>query len=256
MPAFVLNCTRRLGPAIAIGLGCVVGLGAAAGVIFGKVDANWLRVSLVAQVIVVAALALVLARQIVALRRTQISLVAANTDLAGAQASLETNNRMLRITQAELKRTRQQLIDGLEGSADGFALYDAEDRLVVCNSRYRQLFGLHADLLRPGTPFVDGAPAALRAALDAFDLGGGAAAVRDALAAARPADAVSVMNLLVRTDGDLRAAVHDRLAALVPPPPGVTRDAVLALDQRAIDRWWDTIRPPRLEAEKKKKLRL
>ena len=155
MPAFAVNGQRRLGPALAVGLGCVLALGAAASVIFGQVGAEWLRLSLVAQVIVGAALALVLAHQIVALRRTENSLVAANTDLAGAQASLETNNRMLRATQAELKRARQQLIDGLEGSADGFALYDAEDRLVVCNSRYRELFGLHPDLLRPGTPFVD-----------------------------------------------------------------------------------------------------
>jgi PAS domain S-box-containing protein len=155
VPAFAVNGQRRLGFALAIGVGCVVALGAAASVIFGQVGADWLRLSLIAQVIVVAALALVLAHQIVALRRTQGSLVAANTDLAGAQASLETNNRMLRATQAELKRARQQLIDGLEGSADGFALYDAEDRLVVCNSRYRDLFGLHPDLLRPGTPFVD-----------------------------------------------------------------------------------------------------
>ena len=113
----------------------------------------------------------------------------------------------------------------------------------------------------PGTPWADGAPAALRAALDAFDFAaGGTAAVRDALDAARPADAVSVMNLLARTDGAVRVAVHDRLAALVPPPPGVTREAVLALDRRAIDRWWDAIRPPRLErdgqAPKKKRVRL
>jgi hypothetical protein len=113
----------------------------------------------------------------------------------------------------------------------------------------------------PGTPWAEGAPAALRAALDAFDFAaGGAAAIRDALDAARPADAVSVMNLLARTDGAVRAAVHDRLAALVPPPPGVTREAVLALEQRALDRWWDTIRPPRIEREgeapKKKRIRL
>jgi hypothetical protein len=107
----------------------------------------------------------------------------------------------------------------------------------------------------PGTPFVEGAPAALRTALDAFDFGGGgAAAVAAALAAARSEDAVSVMNLLARTEGDLRAAVYDRLATLVPPPLGVTRAAILALDQRAMDRWWDSIRPPRLErAEPKKK---
>jgi PAS domain S-box-containing protein len=150
-----MNGQRRLGPALAIALGCVAALGAVASVAFAQIGTDWLRISLVAQVIVVAALATVLARQIVTLRRTQGSLVAANTDLAGAQASLETNNRMLRATQAELKRARRQLVDGIEGLSDGFALYDREDRLVVCNSRYRELFGLHPDLLQPGTPFAD-----------------------------------------------------------------------------------------------------
>jgi len=155
VPAFAVNGQRRMESSLAIGLGVVAALGAAANFIFDEIGDDWLRFSLVAQAIVVVALATVLVRQIVTLRRTQVSLVAANTDLAGAQASLETNNRILRATQAELKRARQQLIDGLEGSSDGFALYDPEDRLVVCNSRYQQLFGLHPDLLRPGTPFVD-----------------------------------------------------------------------------------------------------
>jgi PAS domain S-box-containing protein len=132
-----------------------VALGAAVSLIFGHIGAEWLRVSLVAQVIVVGALGTVLARQIAILRRTQGSLVAANADLAGAQASLETSNRILRATQKELQRARQQLIDGIEGLSDGLALYDAEDRLVVCNSGYQRLFGLHPDLLKPGTPFAD-----------------------------------------------------------------------------------------------------
>jgi anti-sigma factor RsiW len=113
----------------------------------------------------------------------------------------------------------------------------------------------------PGTPVVADAPAALLAALGRFDFGaGGAGAVRAALAAARPADAVSVLNLLPRTDGDLRATVYDRLAALVPPPPGTTRAATLALEPRVLDRWWDAVRPPRLdmidERPLKKRIRL
>ncbi|HMF11993.1 MAG TPA: PAS-domain containing protein, partial [Gemmataceae bacterium] len=155
MRALAINVQRRLGAALAIGLGCLAVAGAAATFIFGEIGADWLRLSLVAQVVVVAGLGTVLVWQIAALRRTQGSLVTANSDLAGAQASLETSNRILRATQKELQRTRQQLIDGIEGLSDGFALYDGEDRLVVCNSRYRQLFGLHPDLLRPGTPFVD-----------------------------------------------------------------------------------------------------
>ena len=155
MRALALSVQRRLGAALTVGLACLAVAGAAATFIFGEIGADWLRISLVAQVVVVAGLGTVLVWQIAALRRTQGSLVTANSDLAGAQASLETSNRILRGTQKELQRARQQLIDGIEGLSDGFALYDAEDRLVVCNRRYQQLFGLHPDLLRPGTPFVD-----------------------------------------------------------------------------------------------------
>ncbi|MGH7699459.1 MAG: hypothetical protein ACREMJ_02930, partial [Gemmatimonadales bacterium] len=62
------------------------------------------------------------------------------------------------------------------------------------------------------------------------------------LAAARPEDAVSVWHLLERADAPLRRAVYDRLVDLVPPPPGVTRDAVLQLDGSAIDRYWSAVR--------------
>jgi len=38
-----------------------------------------------------------------------------------------------------------------------------------------------------------------------------------------------------------RERVYDRLAKLVPPPAGVTREAVLKKDQPALDQWWDTL---------------
>ena len=38
-----------------------------------------------------------------------------------------------------------------------------------------------------------------------------------------------------------RAQVYERLAALSPPPQGVTRAAVLAGNRDALDRWWDSI---------------
>src|SRR5262249_23159022 len=54
----------------------------------------------------------------------------------------------------EVERTRQRLIDAIESISEGFALFDAEDRLVLCNSRFRQEFypGIQ-DLLTPGTSF-------------------------------------------------------------------------------------------------------
>jgi hypothetical protein len=95
----------------------------------------------------------------------------------------------------------------------------------------------------PGTPYVEDASDTLRRALTAFDFdNGGARAARAALAAARPGDAVSLWHLLQRVDEAQRGAVYDRLAALVPPPPGVTRAAALALDPDALDRYWGAIR--------------
>ena len=94
----------------------------------------------------------------------------------------------------------------------------------------------------PGTPWADDAPAPLRAALAAFDFsGGGAGAVRSALAAARAEDALSLWHLLSRVDAPLRASVYDRLTALLPPPAGVTRDAALHLDPDALARYWSRI---------------
>jgi signal transduction histidine kinase len=47
------------------------------------------------------------------------------------------------------------LVDAIESISEGFALFDRDDRLVLCNSRYRDLLypGM-ADLMEPGTPFA------------------------------------------------------------------------------------------------------
>ncbi|HLQ59355.1 MAG TPA: hypothetical protein VK113_07560 [Gemmatimonadales bacterium] len=100
----------------------------------------------------------------------------------------------------------------------------------------------------PGTPYVDDAPAPLVRALLAFDFervgrggGGGARATRNILALARPQDALSLWHLLQRVDPPLRGAVYDRLAALLPPPPGVTRRGAIALESRALEGYWTKI---------------
>ena len=55
--------------------------------------------------------------------------------------------------EAALTQTRNQLINSIEALSDGFALYDAQDRLVLCNSKYREVYAVSADFLVPGTPF-------------------------------------------------------------------------------------------------------
>ncbi len=91
----------------------------------------------------------------------------------------------------------------------------------------------------PGIPYVDDAPLPLVRALVAFDFEqGGARAARNVLAVARAQDAMSLWHLLQRVDASLRPMVYDRLAALLPPPPGVTRARAVALDARALDAYW------------------
>ena len=53
----------------------------------------------------------------------------------------------------EIREARTRLIDAIETISEGFSLYDAEDKLILCNSRYRELFASHADMMVPGTSF-------------------------------------------------------------------------------------------------------
>ena len=48
---------------------------------------------------------------------------------------------------------RATLETAVEALQDGFVLYDADDRLVICNSRYREIYALSADAMVPGTSF-------------------------------------------------------------------------------------------------------
>ena len=56
---------------------------------------------------------------------------------------------------------------------------------------------------------------------------------------ARARDAFTLWHLLPRVNSAERTAVYDRLAALVPPPPGVTREGILRLDTTMLDSWWN-----------------
>src|SRR5262249_61158015 len=53
----------------------------------------------------------------------------------------------------EIAQARQQLTDALESISEGFFLFDAEDRLVGCNDRFRKLYPGLADVVVPGVTF-------------------------------------------------------------------------------------------------------
>lgn len=48
---------------------------------------------------------------------------------------------------------RASLQNAIETLPDGFVLFDKDDRLVVCNSRYRETYALSADAMTPGNNF-------------------------------------------------------------------------------------------------------
>ncbi|MBA5779038.1 diguanylate cyclase [Stappia sp. F7233] len=57
--------------------------------------------------------------------------------------------------EAEKSSALNRLEEALESLNEGFAYFDADDRLVLCNERYRQFYPRSSGLCVPGTPFRD-----------------------------------------------------------------------------------------------------
>ncbi len=98
----------------------------------------------------------------------------------------------------------------------------------------------------PGTPYFEDASASFRDALSKFDFAATTPAERNALLGiilvdARKNDALTLWHLLSRVSDADRPGVFDRLAALAPPPAGVTRDGILRLDRPMLDAWWNSL---------------
>jgi adenylate cyclase len=55
--------------------------------------------------------------------------------------------------EAASRRSEQRLTDAIESISEGFSLYDADDRLVICNSAYGELLFPGLGTPTPSTPF-------------------------------------------------------------------------------------------------------
>jgi PAS domain-containing protein len=54
-----------------------------------------------------------------------------------------------------IRRSEARFLDAAESMSEGFALYDADDRLVMCNHRYREILAPIADHVVPGVTFEE-----------------------------------------------------------------------------------------------------
>jgi PAS domain S-box-containing protein len=94
-----------------------------------------------------------------ALERFVAAVEAAYADFDGDRAmlerSLELSSKELSDARDEATAARRRLTDALESISEGFFLYDTDDRMVLCNSRYRELYPGMADVYRPGLQFEE-----------------------------------------------------------------------------------------------------
>jgi len=98
----------------------------------------------------------------------------------------------------------------------------------------------------PGTPYFEDASPEFREAVQRFDASDPSSNARAQqlaiiLAQARAKDALTLWHLLWRTSNSERVQVYERLATLVPPPNGVTREGMLSLNRQMLDRYWDAL---------------
>ncbi len=98
----------------------------------------------------------------------------------------------------------------------------------------------------PGTPFYEETSESFRKALARLDFeeadpSARLAALKMVLAESDYWDTLTLWHLLPRVQESERVMVYDRMAQLVPPPRGVTREGILAGDRPMLERWWDQL---------------
>jgi hypothetical protein len=99
----------------------------------------------------------------------------------------------------------------------------------------------------PGTPYFEDSSQFFQEALAKFDFEptdtswSKIPSLDLMLMEARPRDTLTLWHLLSRVDGKDRQRVYDRMAALAPPPSGVTREGVLQLNEQMLQLWKDDL---------------
>ena len=98
----------------------------------------------------------------------------------------------------------------------------------------------------PGTPYFDDSTVEFQKALNKIDFDkdpvARVAALESLLGQSRARDSLTLWHLLPRVNDAERVRIYEKMASLVPPPAGVTREGVLTLDQKMLAQWQDALR--------------
>jgi hypothetical protein len=90
----------------------------------------------------------------------------------------------------------------------------------------------------PGTPFSESSTPALRHALRHFDfIESSGETLLEILPLCAKSDAITLWHLLSRVASNQRGTVFEKLAALQPPPAGITREGIIAGDRTMLAQW-------------------
>jgi diguanylate cyclase (GGDEF)-like protein len=62
-------------------------------------------------------------------------------------------SRQHRASREQLSAEKQRLDTAINNMSQGLLMFDASERLIVCNRRYIEMYGLSADIIKPGCTF-------------------------------------------------------------------------------------------------------
>src|SRR5262245_33641249 len=102
-------------------------------------------------------------------------LVGIYTDISDLRArERELSDLVERVAGArdEATRSRARLTEAIEAVSEGFALYDRDDRLILCNSYFRRLYRPFEDAVREGVSFGELCDKVIEGGLVVFGAGG------------------------------------------------------------------------------------
>jgi diguanylate cyclase (GGDEF)-like protein len=75
--------------------------------------------------------------------------------LAALAFALAAARRQRERSDAERSQARAVLDSAIDSMSDGFVMWDADDRLVLCNQQFRHIYQLSGDFIYPGARFED-----------------------------------------------------------------------------------------------------